>query len=181
MNREEMIAEALDLEIKHKGNISNIGLAKLIAEARGEPEPEFDAPSGPATKPEPPEEDDDDDVETDTPKQSSASAVYARKRLKIAAAKKAALATTVVTITSKDPRENEVTTTAFLSVENQYFSIGRSVPLDIPVQLEKCLIATAKTCKIPMHKDEVVSGRRTGNKVTIMVNKYAISYEQQQQ
>jgi hypothetical protein len=177
MNREDMIAEAIDLDIKHKGNISNIGLAKLIAEARGEPEPEFDAPAGPATKPEPAVE--EEDVVADTPKQSAASAVYARKRLKIAKAKKAAMATTVVTITSKDPRENEVSTTAFLTVENQHFAVGRSVPLDIPVELEKCLIETAKACKIPMHKDEVKDGRRTGNKVTIMVNKYVISYAQQ--
>jgi hypothetical protein len=183
MNREQMIAEAIDLAIEHKGNISNIALAKLIAEARGEPEPEFDAPAGPAVKPEEEEYEDEDVVETPVPqpKRSGAQAVYARKRLKIAAAKTAAMKTTVVTITSKDPRENEVSTTAFLSVENQHFSIGKSVPLDIPVELEQCLIDNARTCKIPMHKDEVKDGRRTGNKITIMVNKYVVSYSQRPQ
>jgi len=183
-NREEMIAEAIDLGIEHKGNISNVALATLIAEAKGEPTPEFDAPPSPAVKPDPvdelEDEDEDDSAQTRREaKASAAHAVYARRRLKIAAAKKAAFKTSVVTITSKDNRENEVTTTAFLSCENQHFSIAKSVPLDIPVQLEHCLIENARVCKIPMHKDEVVNGRRTGNKVTVMVNKYVISYSQQ--
>lgn len=183
-----MIAEANDLGLDFKGNISNIALAELIAEFKGEPSPEFDAPPSPAAKTDEVDEDDIEEAEAEieevelsakAKKRNAAELRYTRQRLKIAEAKKRAMKTTVVTITSRDSRENEVTTTAFLSCENQHFSIGRSVPLDIPVELEKCLIETAKTCKIPQHRDEVVNGKRTGNKITVMVNKYVISYEQQ--
>jgi hypothetical protein len=178
--REDMIAEAIDLEIEHKGNISNIALAKLLAKAKGEPEPEFDAPPSPKAKAPEPEEEVEEEVAEAAPTRTSAQALYARRRMKIAAAKKAAMVTSIVTITSKDSRENEVSTTAFLSCENQHFAVAKSVPLDIPVQLEKCLIENARTCKIPMHRDEIKNGRRTGNKVTLMVNKYVISYSQSQ-
>lgn len=186
-NREQMIAEATDFGLEFKGNISNVALAELLADFKGEPAPELDAPPSPAAKPDEEvdeiveDEVDEEIVESAVPKSklNAVQAAYARKRLKIAAAKKAAMKTSIVTVTSKDNRENEVTTTALLSVENQYFSIGKSVPLDIPVELEQCLIDVAKTCKIPMHKDEVVNGRRTGNKITIMVNKYVVSYSQQ--
>jgi len=186
-NREEMIAEATDFGLEFKGNISNVALATLLADFKGEPEPEFDLPPSPAAKADPEDEvEDEEEEEVESPVQTrkearaiAAHAEYSRKRMKIAASKKEAFKTSIVTITSKDNRENEVTTTAFLSVENQHFSIAKSVPLDIPVQLEKCLIENARQCKIPMHKDEIVEGKRTGNKVTVMVNKYVISYSQQ--
>jgi len=181
-NREDMIAEATDLGLDFKGNISNINLAALIAEYKGEPPPlDETPPPGPAVKPEPEVE---DAVEPDIVTQAqltrtAAQKVYAAKRRKIGAAKDRAMKKTIVTITSKDSRENEVTTTAYLSCENEHFSIGRSVPLDIPVELEQCLIENARTCKMPMHRDEVKNGRRTGNKVTIIVPKYTISYSRQ--
>jgi hypothetical protein len=183
-DREAMIAEATDFGLDYKGNISNVALAEMLAEFKGEPSPELDAPPSPAAKP----DEDTDEVEAPEaeegapvkaePKLTAAQAHYARQRLKIAAAKKRAMKTSIVTITNRDGRENEIATTAFLSCENQYFSIGRSVPLDMPVQLEQCLIENARTCKIPQHRDEIKDGRRTGNKVTIMVTKYVISYTQ---
>jgi hypothetical protein len=83
----------------------------------------------------------------------------------------------VVTLTNKDARENDVVTTAYLSVQNQYFAVARNVPLDIPVELEICLIKLAENAMITLHRDEIDSnGRRTGNKVTARVKKYAVSY-----
>lgn len=92
-------------------------------------------------------------------------------------ARKAAMTKRVVRITSNDKRDNDVQTTAYLGFENQYFGISRLVPLDIPVELEQCLIDIAKDTKIILHKDEIVGGKRTGNKVPVLTNKFNISYE----
>lgn len=91
-------------------------------------------------------------------------------------AKKKAFATRVITITNKDNRENDVMTTAYLSFENQHFGLSKLVPLDIPVELEQGLIDVAETTMITLHKDEIVKGRRTGNKVAVRVKKFAVSY-----
>lgn len=174
-DREDMIAEALDLGIKHKGNISNIALAEKLAEFKGEPPPlDETPPPGPATKPEPEAQEEDEVVQTKS--QKAAHSVFLAKRMKIAKAKKKALKTHIVTITNKDNRENDVMTTAFLSFENQYFGIAKNVPLDVPVELEAALIDIAERCKMTLHKDEIVKGRRTGNKVPVTVNKYAVSF-----
>lgn len=179
-NREDMIAEATDLGIEFKGNISNIKLAQLIAEYKGQPAPvEETAPAGPAIDPE--YLDEEEEVEAE---ETSAAAVakarvqdkFARQRELVAKAKAKAMKTHVVTITNKDNRENDVMTTAYLSFENQHFGLARLVPLDVPVQLEAALIHIAANCTMTMHKDEIVDGRRTGNKVPTRVKKYAISY-----
>lgn len=90
-----------------------------------------------------------------------------------------AFKTKVVTITSNDKRDNDIATTAILTCENQYFAISRIVPLGVPVEIEKCLIDSAKDVLIPIHVDEVINGRRTGNATVQMINKYNISYEEQ--
>lgn len=104
----------------------------------------------------------------------------AKLRMKIAEAKKKAFATSIVTITNKDPRENDVMTTTTLSFENQYFGLSKIVPLDVPVELEKALIDIAESTRITLHKEEVVNGRRTGNKVPVSVKKFVVSYSRQQ-
>jgi hypothetical protein len=98
------------------------------------------------------------------------------KRLRIKEAKEKAFKTRIVTITNKDKRENEVMTTAFLSVENEYFGKSRVVPLDIPVELEVCLIKIAESTMMTLHKDEIKNGQRTGNKVAVPTKKYIVSY-----
>lgn len=95
----------------------------------------------------------------------------------VAKRKAEALKKYVVTITSNDKRDNDVVTSEYISVENQFFAIGRIVPLDIPVELEHCLIEQAKATMIPMAVDEIVGGQRTGNKVTKMIKKFSVSYE----
>lgn len=80
----------------------------------------------------------------------------------------------VVRITNNDKRENHLTTTAYLSCENQYFGISRLVPLDVPVELEQCLIDVAKSIEIVLHIDD---GSRTGNREPKLVKKYVVSYE----
>ncbi len=176
-NREDMIAEATDFGLEFKGNISNIKLAEILAEFKGEPAPLAETPPpGPAVKA---EAEPEQEATQDTVVKTLAQKVYQAKRNKIAVAKKKAMAKTIVTITNKDNRENDVMTTAFLSFENQHFGMAKNVPLDIPVELEFALIDIAERCMMTMHKDEIVKGRRTGNKVTVRVKKYAISYGRQ--
>lgn len=91
-------------------------------------------------------------------------------------ARERAYATQIVTITNRDNRENDFMTTAYLSFENQHFGLSKLVPLDIPVELEQGLIDVAESTMITLHKDEIVAGKRTGNKVPVQVKKFAVSY-----
>lgn len=174
-NREEMIAEAIDLGLEFKGNISNKALAALLAEAKGEPEPLNETPPpSPAMKPQTEEE---DVLEAAAEiARNNARERAARNRARVGGIKANAMKTKVVTLTSKDSRDNETVTTAFLSMQNKHFAIARNVPLDTPVELEQCLINTAESCMITQHRDEIVNGKRTGNKVPVRVKKYAVSY-----
>jgi hypothetical protein len=115
-----------------------------------------------------------DEKETPQKKQSNAEQV---ERDMIQAAKKAAMETKIVTISSNDKRDNDVMTSVYLSMENQHFSVAKYVPLDIPVELEVCLIEVAKSTFITLHTDEIIDGRRTGNKTPKSVHKFTISYE----
>lgn len=85
--------------------------------------------------------------------------------------------TRIVRITSNDKRDNHVTTTAYLSVENEFGGLSKIVPLDEKVELEQCLIDRAKEDLIPQHVEEVIEGKRTGNKTVKMIRKYSVSYE----
>ena len=178
-NREDMIAEATDLGLDFKGNISNIKLAALINEYKGLPTPiDETPPPSPAAKPEAEPAAEEEVFQTQG--QKAAHALYAKRRAKIVQAKKKAFKTKIVTLTNKDNRENDVATSAFLSFENLHFGLAKNVPLDIPVELEVALINIAEACMITLHKDEIVNGKRTGNKLPVRVKKYAISYGQQQ-
>jgi hypothetical protein len=176
-NREDMIAEATDFGLKFPGNISNIKLAQMIAEFKGEAVPlEETPPPGPAVKQASKEETVDSEKELLTKNQQIAHNVFAAKRAHIAEAKAKAFKTQIVTLTNKDNRENDVMTTAYLSFENQHFGLSKNVPLDIPVELEVSLIHIAESCMMTLHKDEIQNGQRTGNKTPMRVKKYAISY-----
>lgn len=89
----------------------------------------------------------------------------------------AAMKTRVVRLSNNDKRDSHVTTTAYLSMENQYFGLSKIVPLDIPIELEQCLIDVAKNVEIILHVDEIIDGKRTGNKRPQYVKKYVVSYE----
>lgn len=117
---------------------------------------------------------------TENVKDSGELSRKSRIRQKIADSKKKALKTSIVTLTNKDSRENDVMTTANLSFENQHFGLSKIVPLDVPVELEKALIDIAESTRITLHKDEIVDGKRTGNRVPVSVKKFAISYSSQQ-
>ena len=164
--REALIATATDLGLDFKGNISNEKLKALVAEAEG-----------PKAAPEP-------EAEPEAEPTALVNKVSKEKRPltlreKIQQSKARASKLVVVTITNKDNRENDVMTTVHLSVENQHFAIGRNVPLDIPVEIEQCLVDLAECTMMTLHKDEIVNGRRTGNKVPVTVKKFAISYGKQ--
>ena len=161
--RSELMEEATELGVTFPKSIKTTTLQALVAEEKGEPVPvEESAPAGPAVKAEKPQADPTSPLEI--------------RRKRIRDAKAAAFATTVVTITNKDNRENDVMTTAYLSFENQFFGLSKLVPLDVPVELEQGLINVAESTNITLHKDEIVSGRRTGNKIPVTVKKFAISY-----
>ena len=161
---EELKAEAEGLGIEFKGNTSKVKLAEmieayyesqsaddLVAEVQEEPVP-VEAPQAPIT--------------------------LNKKQAIIVESKRKAMKTSVVRITSNDKRDNDVVTTAYLSAENEYFGKSKLIPLDTPVELEECLIKVAKSSRITLHVDEVVDGKRTGNKVPKSVRKYNVSYEQ---
>lgn len=181
--RKALIEEANELGLEFAKNISDKKLASMIREEKGEPEPvDEEAPEGPAVKsdeelasegiPTPPEV-------PPTVKAVAPGKPKSRKAL-IAERRRKAMELSVVTITNRDKRDNEVVTTAHLSVENQFFSISKIVPLDVAVELEACLIKNAETIMIPIHVDEIVNGRRTGNKITKHAKKYTVSYAKKQ-
>ncbi|OCR88055.1 hypothetical protein [Campylobacter fetus] len=92
-------------------------------------------------------------------------------------AKQEAFKKYVCTISYNDKRDSDKITTAYLTCENQYFSIARVVPLNIPIELEKCLINNAKEAKILLHVPEVKAGVNTGNCLYKSINKYNVSIE----
>ena len=179
-DRKAMIDEANELGLEFKGNISNKALAALLAEEKGEPIPlDEPAPPSPAMKK---EKSDQTDVEDDIVEGAAkiarrrAQEKIAKRRAHVAARREKAMATEIVTITNRDSREATKATTAYLSVQNQYFAVAKAVPLDMPVELEHCLIRAAETCMMTQHVDEVVGGKSTGNKIPTRVPKYTISY-----
>lgn len=177
-DRADLLDQANTLGLEFHKNIPTEKLRALIAESQG-----------PAVKPDE-ELEELDTVSNDPPKQESSAPAApsmldsmtnsanpkVRLRARVAKAKKDAMKTSVVTITNKDNRENDVMTTVLLSVENQHFSVSKLVPLDIPIELEECLINVAERTMMTLHKDEIKNGRRTGNKVPVTVKKFALSY-----
>jgi len=165
-NITDLKTEATTLGLEFSGNISKVDLHQLIEDF-------YESQSAGDLVKE--KVDDTDTQEESKPKKVS----KALSKLNfIAKAKKAAMAQKVVTVSSNDKRDNDVVTTAYLSVENQHFAVGRLVPLDIPCELEVCLIDAAKTTFITLHKDEIIDGKRTGNKIPVSTRKYNISYEE---
>ncbi len=176
INRPELIDQANELGLEFHKNIKTAKLARLVAEATGAPPPVDEiAPAGPAVKPGSEEEQADLDSNTVSAPMSKSN----RLRLAIANRKRAAMKTSIVTITNKDNRENSFTTTVHLSFENQHFGLSKIVPLDVPVELEQALISIAETTMMTLHKDEILNGKRTGNKVATTVKKFAISYSKE--
>ena len=182
-HRQAVINEANELGIEFHKTIGTKKLEALIADFKGEPPPvEEKAPPSPAAKPDADdvldemEAQDEAAIEMSRTRRGQARDRFVAKRQRIAAAKARAFKQRIVTITNKDPRENEITTTAYVSFENQYFGLSKIVPLDIPVELEQALINILAATTMTLHRDEIVNGQRTGNKVPITVKKYAISY-----
>lgn len=166
--RSDLLKIANELGLEFKKNISSVKLAVMIAESKGEPKPIVEtAPKSPKIK------------EQEVTQNINLLKKQRRHKV-ITDAKIAAFRTKIVTITNKDNRENDVMTTVYLSFENQHFGLSKLVPLDIPVELEVSLISIAEGSMMTLHKDEIVGGRRTGNKVPTRTKKFAISYSQQQ-
>jgi hypothetical protein len=170
-DRTELLEKATELGLDFPKNIATLKLEQIIMDQMelettppGVNEAEFSLPK---------------EKEKEVP--NTKLSVMELRRNSIKVAKEKAFATSVVTLTNRDNRENDFMTTAYLSFENQYFGISKLVPLDVPIELEQGLIDVASTAIIPLHKDEIISGKRTGNKVTVRVKKFAISYAPQAQ
>lgn len=157
--RTALLEKANELSLDFPNNIPTEKLKAMIEEA-----------SGPKVK-----EESEEETEVKAT-QDNALTANQKLRKRIAEKRKKAMKTRVVTITSKDTRDNDVANTAKLSFENQYYGASKVVPLDVPVELEQCLIDVAKTVMIPHHVAEVINGVRTGNSITKRTNKYVISY-----
>lgn len=100
-----------------------------------------------------------------------------RKRTEVMDAKTKAFKTRVVTITNNDPRENSVITADYFGFENQHFGKSLLVPFNVPVELPQGIIEVIKSTPMTIPTDEIIGGRRTGNKIASQARKYNISYE----
>ena len=161
---EELKEEAKNLELEFKGNISRSNLEKMIEDKYNESLEE----SKVTVKSLDPIQ----VIVNNTPKKDKKS----RLRELVAEAKAKAFKLRKVSLTLNDKRDQEVTTAVYLGFENQYFSRDRIVPLDIPLELEECLVEVARMTKITLHRDEIINGRRTGNKIHTPTNKFNIQY-----
>ena len=166
--RKELLDKAEELNLQFPKNISTVKLEELIIETL---EDEVTPPAIP----------DIPDTSADSePEQEVSSSkkidILEHQRNCIKSAKEKAFATRIVTLTNKDNRENNAVTTAYLSFENQHFGLSKLVPLDVAVELEQGLIDIAEATAITLHKDEIIDGKSTGNKVPVQVKKFAISY-----
>jgi len=162
---EELKSEALNLGIQFKGNVGKERLAQMIEDF-------YNNDSAQDAVQESPEET-TEEVTPVTQPVSKESKEQKFRRLAMETKLKA-MKRRVVTITSNDTRENSLVTVEYLGFENQYFGISRLVPLNIPVELEECLIEVAKKTELLIHMDEVVNGKRTGNKKPVMMKKFNV-------
>ncbi len=161
-DRKELLDQANELGLEFQSNIPGDKLEVMIAEklaanAEQSSNTNGDKPTNPNLRP------------------------RLNKSQRIKRAKDRALKLHIVTITNKDNRENDVMTTVSVSFENEFFGLGRDVPLDIPVEIEQALIDVIEATMITLHKDEIRAGRRTGNKVPVSVQKFAVSYGKPQE
>lgn len=170
----ELKTEAIGLGIEFKGNISRQDLSQLI-----EDHYENQAADDLVQEAEDVPDEEPEDIVEVVVKSSNSNRKSKEEILRTAVveARKQAFKKHKVRITSNDKRDNEYVTTAYLGFENQYFSLDRIVPLDVPVELEECLINIAKTAPLTLHKDEIVNGKRTGNKIPVQTRKYNVGYE----
>lgn len=169
--------EATALGISFKGNTSKAELTDMIEEFYANEVNESKVEVRTDLKPE-----DDDVVVPELPnrimkridKVSGTKGKSLELKALIAEAKQRAYKKRVVTISSNDTRDNQYVTAVPLFFENQYFALDRIVPLNIPVQLEQCLIDIAKSTTIAIHKRDQVDGKIG---TTVYAKKFNISYE----
>lgn len=90
--------------------------------------------------------------------------------------KKRAFTKRKVTITYNDKRDNNEVTDAYLTCENEFFSIARYVPSDMAVELEQCLIDTAKEARITTYRADLVKGTKSKSNTPIILPKYNVAY-----
>ena len=173
--RQKLVAEAKSLGLEFPPNIPTDKLQKLVDDF-------YDNDAKGDIVEEAPEEEVIEDIEEEV--EAAKPKVVAKKeskdmihRRKVNEAKKQAMKKRRIVLTSNDKRDNDYMTTAYLGFENQHFGLDRIVPLDIPVELEECLIEVARTTYITLHRDEIKDGKRTGNKIPVRTRKFNVSFE----
>lgn len=78
----------------------------------------------------------------------------------------------VVTIIDNDQRVNNQTTTVSVNWSNAYYDLGtKSIPLNVPVEIEQGYVNVLKEVLIPHH----VKDSKTGLSTTVMRARYSIS------
>ena len=93
---------------------------------------------------------------------------------RIAAAKRRAEETRVVTIIDNDQRVNNQTTSCTANCSNEFFDLGQIVlPLNTPVEVRQGHIDTLREVTIPQH----VKDSKTGLSRVEMRPRYSISFE----
>lgn len=107
--------------------------------------------------------------EAEKQQELSVEAMFAKAK---AEAIKKAKTLKVVTVVCNDPDEASKLSSVYVSCENQQnVNVARFVPLNIPVEIEQCLIDTLREAEIPLHQEDPVSGVCK----TIVVKRYNIS------
>lgn len=164
---EELKAEADVLGLEYNKNIGATKLAEKI-EAYYESQAAGDSVKVQA----------EEDVKEEAPKKPTGKMdKEAFKRKQMEEAKAEAMKLRRVTITNNDTRENSVLTADYFGFENQYFGKSLLVPFNIPCELPQCILNVINETWVTLHVDEIIDGRRTGNKVPKRMKKYNISYE----
>jgi len=79
-----------------------------------------------------------------------------------------------VTVTNLDP-DNSGASTVYACVENEYFSIARVIPLDVPIALEAALIKKIKNMQSLSYVPVVKNGKNTGTFTHKAVPTYAVT------
>ena len=79
-----------------------------------------------------------------------------------------------VTVTNLDP-DNAGASTVYSCVENEYFSIARVIPLDVPIALEEALIKDLKRRRTLSYVPVVKDGKNTGTFTHKAVPMYAVT------
>ena len=162
---DELKIEAKELGLEFSANIGKVKLQAKIDE--------FYAASAEESAPiieEEVEVEEKDEIEIPAKMGKAESAMMKFKR-DSKKRQKDSLKTRVVIVSSMDIRENLETNTAVVDAG----TVGRTIPLNEPVELPLCLIELLKGIQITKPVKEIKNGQPTGNSINKLINKYVVA------